>query len=236
MIEFINVYKSYGNRPVLENISFQLEKTGVVGLLGNNGEGKTTLLKLITGFHCPTEGEVKINGFSTCRDLPKALDSLGYLPESSPLYPGLTVKQCLGFSYKIKTGKSDFETSAGNIIKKLDLGKVENTKVELLSHGYKQRTALGMSLVNNPEILVLDEPTNGLDPRQIVETRNLITEYGKDNLVIFSTHNIHEVILSCSRVLILHKGAVTVSGSPEELLERYKAKSLEEVFIECTKN
>ena len=236
MIEFINIYKSYGNRRVLENISFQLENTGVVGLLGNNGEGKTTLLKLITGFHCPTQGEVKINGFTTCRDLPKALDFLGYLPESSPLYPGLTVRQCLAFSYKIKTGRSDFESSAGNIIRKLNLKDVENTKVELLSHGYRQRTALGMSLINNPKILVLDEPINGLDPRQIVETRNLITEYGKDNLVIFSTHNIHEVILSCSRVLILHKGSVIVSGTPEELLERYKKDSLEEVFIECTKN
>lgn len=236
MVEFINVEKSYGSRRVLDNISFRLDSTGVVGLLGNNGEGKTTLLRLITGFHCPTHGEVKINGFSTCRDLSRGLDFLGYLPESSPLYPGLTVKQSLAFSYKIKTGRSDFESWIENIINRLNLRDVENTKVELLSHGYKQRTALGMSLVNNPKILVLDEPTNGLDPRQIVETRNLITEYGKHNLVIFSTHNIHEVILSCSRVMILHKGAVIVSGAPEELLERYKAKSLEEVFIECTRN
>lgn len=236
MIEFINVKKNYGPHLVLNDLTFRLEDRGVIGLLGNNGAGKTTLLKLLTGYHCPTEGDVKINGFSTLENLAESLFSVGYLPETAPLYPGLTVTENLKFSYKIKTGEKTTGQEVQDVIDRLALKEVENQKVELLSHGYKQRTALGMSIINNPSVLVLDEPTNGLDPRQIIETRNFITDYGKENLVVFSTHNIHEVLLSCTHVMILHHGRICASGTPGELMELFKVKNLEEVFIECTKN
>jgi ABC-2 type transport system ATP-binding protein len=206
--------KNYGKTVALKNISLSFDENGVIGLLGPNGAGKTTLMKILTGYLNQWEGEVLIGTFDL-REQPKNIQQqIGYLPENNPLYPEMYVKEYLKFVgdlYGLK--KPPFE----EVIEKTGLAEHLHKKIEILSKGYKQRVGLAAALLHDPQYLILDEPTTGLDPNQVVEIRKLIQSLGKEKLVFLSTHILQEVEAMCDKVVILNKGSVVLNQSLEAL-------------------
>ena len=206
--------KNYGKTVALKNISLSFDENGVIGLLGPNGAGKTTLMKILTGYLNQWEGEVLIGTFDL-REQPKNIQQqIGYLPENNPLYPEMYVKEYLKFVgdlYGLKT--PPFE----EVIEKTGLAEHLHKKIEILSKGYKQRVGLAAALLHDPQYLILDEPTTGLDPNQVVEIRKLIQSLGKEKLVFLSTHILQEVEAMCDKVVILNKGSVVLNQSLEAL-------------------
>jgi ABC-2 type transport system ATP-binding protein len=206
-IEVSSVSKLYGTQKALSTISFSVKKGSVVGFLGPNGAGKSTMMKILTGFINPTKGSVLVNGIDVLKNPIEAQKNIGYLPEHNPLYLDMYVKEYLQFQAAIyKVDKSSVPT----IIEKVGLTLEAHKKVGQLSKGYQQRVGLAAALLHNPEVLILDEPTTGLDPNQLVEIRALIKELGKDKTVLFSTHIMQEVAAVCDRVIIIKKGEIVV--------------------------
>lgn len=221
--------KSYGNQKALDSVSFSIKKGEVVGLLGPNGAGKSTLMKSVTGAILPDSGEIKIDEFSVLNQPIETKKRIGFLPENNPLYYEMYVREYLKFVANIRKEKKE---SIEEVIKKVGLTPESHKKIGQLSKGYKQRVGLAQAILSNPEILILDEPTNGLDPNQILEIREVIREIGKSKTVILSTHIMQEVEALCSRVILLNKGKL-VSDSPiEEFKGQYK--SLEDAFHQLT--
>ncbi len=221
MINIKNLTKTYGSFKAVDNLSFHINKGEIVGLLGPNGAGKTTTMKIITCFMPATEGEVKIAGLDVKKDPLKIRQLIGYLPENAPLYPELNVLEYLGYIAGIR--KIPFFERKDAIEKVIRLCGLENKKrseIYELSKGYKQRVGLAQVLIHDPEILVLDEPTNGLDPNQIIEIRELIKKIGKKKTVILSSHILSEVEATSDRVLIINNGKIVASGTPGELREQ----------------
>lgn len=209
-----NITKKYGDQKALNNVSFTLNKGEIVGFLGPNGAGKSTLMKILTGYINASEGEVFVAGFDVATHKIDAQKSIGYLPEHNPLYLDMYVKEYLMFNASIhKIAKNEVDT----IIKKVGLTLESHKKISQLSKGYRQRVGLAAALLHSPEVLILDEPTTGLDPNQLVEIRNLIKEVGKDKTVLFSTHIMQEVEAVCDRVILINKGEIVADKNLNEL-------------------
>ena len=206
--------KSYGKTLALNNISLTFDQTGVVGLLGPNGAGKTTLMKILTGYLNQWEGEVSIGTQDLRQELKNIQKKTGYLAENNPLYPEMYVKEYLNFVGDLYGLK---EAPVEEVISKTGLQEQSLKKIETLSKGYKQRVGLAATLLHNPQYLILDEPTTGLDPNQVVEIRKLIQTLGKEKLVFLSTHILQEVEAMCDRVVILNKGSVVLNQTLETL-------------------
>ncbi len=229
MIELKNVTKKYGNIKAVDGISFKINKGEIVGFLGQNGAGKTTTMKIITGLVEPTEGEVLINNEPIGK---KNKVKIGYMPENTPLYKSLTVKEFINFMGEIKGIKRrERKEAVENLIKRLNLEGVKNKIISNLSKGYKQRVSMAGALIGNPEIIVLDEPTVGLDPKQIIEIRSLIKSMGGNQTVFLSSHILTEINQICDRVIIIDKGKIIATDTPENL-ENKISQNLIEIIIE----
>lgn len=213
-IKVTNITKFYEQQKALDDVSFSIEKGEIVGFLGPNGAGKSTLMKILTGYLEPTSGEAVVNGFSLETDKLQAQKSIGYLPEHNSLYTEMYVREYLAFNasiYKIpKTGIEE-------VIEQTGLLPEANKKIEQLSKGYRQRVGLANALLHDPEVLILDEPTTGLDPNQLVEIRDLIRETGKEKTIFLSTHIMREVEALCDRVIIINKGRIVADKKLAEL-------------------
>ncbi len=218
MIEVKGVCKAFGERQVLKNISFFVEKGQILGFLGPNGAGKTTTMRILTGFFPPDAGQVKIAGYDITKEPMPVKKKMGYLPEHNPLYPEMTVEGFLRFAARIKGVSAKEETKRVNtVIAECGLEGVRKRLIKPLSKGYKQRVGLAQALVNDPEILILDEPTIGLDPKQIYEIRQLIKSLASQKTVILSTHILPEVSMVCTKVVIINQGQVVAEDTPENL-------------------
>ena len=233
MIEVKNVTKKYSNFTAVDNITFNVKDGEVVGLLGQNGAGKSTTMNMITGFIEPTEGTIIVNGFDIMKKSLKAKKQIGYMPENVPLYPELTVKEFVFYMAELKlVGRKERKQEVENAIKETGLEEVKNKLIRNLSRGYKQRVSMAGALVGNPQVLILDEPTVGLDPKQIIEIRNLIKNLGKKHTVILSSHILSEISQICERVVILNKGKIVAIDTPENLEEKTKEQNVLFVTVE----
>lgn len=224
MIELKNVTKKYGNFKAVDNISFKIEKGEVVGFLGQNGAGKTTTMKMITGLIEPNEGEIFIEGEKISR---KSRKSIGYMPENTPLYQELTVKEFINYMAELKgLKKQKRKEQVQKLIKDLGLEDVENKLIRNISRGYKQRVSLSGALIGNPDILILDEPTVGLDPKQVIEIRNLIKSLRKNHTVFISSHILSEIGQMCQKVIIINKGKIVAIDTPNNLENKIAKNSI----------
>ncbi len=218
MIEVKNVTKKYGKFVAVDNISFTIQEGEIIGLLGPNGAGKSTTMNMMTGFIEQTEGEIIINGYDIVKKPKKAKKEIGYMPEGVPLYTDLTVKEFVTYMAEIKkVERKTRKEQVEKIIEKTGLKDVEKKLIKNLSRGYKQRVSMAGALVGGPKILILDEPTVGLDPKQITEIRSLIKELGKTHTVILSSHILSEVSQICNKVIIINKGKIVAIDTPENL-------------------
>jgi len=198
-----------------------VKKGEVLGFLGPNGAGKTTTMRVITGFFPPTSGKVRVAGFDGVENSMDAKRHTGYLPETPPVYPDMTVAEYLTFVARIKgVARNEIKTRLNDIVEKCAVGNVRNRQIGKLSKGYRQRVGLAQALIHNPDVLVLDEPTAGLDPKQIIETRDLITGLAGQHTVILSTHILPEVSKTCQRVVVINTGQIVAVGTPNELMHR----------------
>jgi len=221
MIEVENLSKRYGPTLAVSGVSFNVQKGEVLGFLGPNGAGKTTTMRVITGFLPPTEGKVRVAGYDVVGEPLEAKRRTGYLPETPPVYPDMTVSEYLAFVGRIKgVSRRDLKTRLDGIIERCAVTDVRNRQIGKLSKGYRQRVGLAQALIHNPDVLVLDEPTAGLDPKQIIETRELIKGLGGQHTVILSTHILPEVSKTCQRVVVINAGLIVAVGTPDELTRR----------------
>ncbi len=214
-IEIKGVTKYYGEQKALDNVSFEVRTGEIAGFLGPNGAGKSTLMKIITGFIPPSSGKILIDGTETGYDDPDIRRKIGYLPENNPLYPEMYVREYLGFVASFYMKGKRRERAIEDIIQLTGLGQEQNKKIGALSKGYRQRVGLAQALIHNPEILILDEATSGLDPNQITEIRSLIKEAGKSKTVLLSTHIMQEVEAICSRIIIIDRGRIVADGDKD---------------------
>ncbi|MFH1427455.1 MAG: ATP-binding cassette domain-containing protein [Patescibacteria group bacterium] len=230
MIEINNLTKKFGSNIVLDNLTFSVNKGEVLGFLGPNGAGKTTTMKIITSFWLPTSGQVKIDGNDVTKDSIKTRAKIGYLPENVPLYDDMLVYEYLKFIGEIRgIEKNDIKKRIKEVSEICGLKGMMKKPIDELSKGYRQRLGLAQAIMHNPDVLILDEPTTGLDPNQIVEIRDLIKKIGREKTVIFSTHILGEVSATCDRVIIINKGKIVGEGSPDDLLK--KAGSEEIIYV-----
>ena len=237
MIEVKNVTKKYGKVVAVDNISFTINEGEIVGLLGPNGAGKSTTMNMLTGFIEQTEGEIVIDGYNMLKKPKKAKKEIGYMPEGVPLYTDLTVKEFVTYMAEIKNvDKKTRKEKVQEIIEQTGLKDVEKKLIRNLSRGYKQRVSMAGTLVGEPKILILDEPTVGLDPKQITEIRNLIKELGKTHTVILSSHILSEVSQICNKVIIINKGKIVAIDTPEKLEEKVSNKNCIYITVEDTEN
>ena len=237
MIEVKNITKKYGNFTAVDNINFKIEEGEIIGLLGPNGAGKSTTMNMITGYIEPTEGEIKVEGYDISKKPKKAKAQIGYMPEGVPLYSDLTVKEFVTYMAELK--KVDRKTrkeKVEKIIEQTGLKDVEKKLTRNLSRGYKQRVSMAGALVGEPKILILDEPTVGLDPKQITEIRALIKELGKTHTIILSSHILSEVSQICNKVIIINKGKIVAIDTPENLEKKVSNNNTTYVTVEDTEN
>jgi ABC-2 type transport system ATP-binding protein len=221
MIELKNVTKRFGNKTAVDSISFEVKKGEIIGFLGPNAAGKTTTMRIITGFFAPTEGEVTVAGIDIMKEPLRAREKTGYMPENVPMYKDLTVYDYLDFIAGIK-GVANGEKSAGiaKVMAETGLDNVQKTIISKLSKGYKQRVGLAQAIINDPEVLVLDEPTVGLDPKQIREIRDLIKGMRGKRTIILSTHILPEVAMTCDRVIVINEGKIIAQDEVKNLTGR----------------
>ncbi|MCG8499447.1 MAG: ABC transporter ATP-binding protein [Firmicutes bacterium] len=217
MIEIKDLTKSYGENIAVDNINFTVEKGEILGFLGPNGAGKSTTMNIITGYIPSTEGSVKVAGYDILEQPSEVKKRIGYLPEQPPLYMDMTVKDYLHFVYEIKKVSQNRKTHISDVMEMVEIGDVQKRLIKNLSKGYKQRVGLAQALLGNPEVLILDEPTVGLDPKQIIEIRNVIKDLGKDHTIILSSHILPEVNAICGRVIIINNGKIAAIDTPENL-------------------
>ena len=237
MIEVKNITKKYGSFTAVDNISFKIEEGEIIGLLGPNGAGKSTTMNMITGYIEPTEGEISIEGYDISKKAKKAKAQIGYMPEGVPLYSDLTVKEFVTYMAELK--KVDRKTrkeKVEKIIEQTGLKEVEKKLTRNLSRGYKQRVSMAGALVGEPKILILDEPTVGLDPKQITEIRALIKELGNTHTIILSSHILSEVSQICNKVIIINKGKIVAIDTPENLEKKVSTNNATYVTVEDTEN
>ena len=237
MIEVKNVTKKYGNFVAVDNISFTVKDGEVVGFLGPNGAGKSTTMNMITGFIEPTDGTIIVNGFDVQKKGIKAKKQIGYMPEGVPLYTELTVKEFVTYMAELKrVKKKERKEKVQKALTETGLKDVEKKLIRNLSRGYKQRVSLAGALVGDPEVIILDEPTVGLDPKQITEIRKLIKDLGKNHTVILSSHILSEVSQICERVIIINKGKLIAIDTPENLEKKTEEKNVILLTVEDSKD
>jgi ABC-2 type transport system ATP-binding protein len=219
LLEVQQVSKLYENQRGVDQIDFSMSRGEIVGFLGPNGAGKTTTMRMITGYLNPSQGRILVDGLSMTDHPRKARSKIGYLPETPPLYPEMTVQSYLRFIADLRDiAVKEQKTRIGSVIEKLGLQGRERQIIRGLSKGYKQRLGLAQAIMHNPDLLILDEPTSGLDPKQIIEIRQLIKELGEKHTVLLSTHILPEVNALCNRVLIIHQGRIVLDGKPEQMV------------------
>lgn len=234
MIEVNNLTKRFGHKVAVDNLSFSVKKGEVLGFLGPNGAGKSTTMRMVTGFLPVTSGEIEIGGVSVTAKPQEAKQKIGYLPESAPLYNDMTVSGFLKFCASMRglTGMSRQE-AVEKAIETCFLESVAHQSIDTLSKGYRHRTCLAQSILHDPEVLILDEPTDGLDPNQKREVRKLIRNLGKEKAILFSTHILEEVTEACTRAVIVDQGTIVADGTPAELTEQ-GGGSLYDLFHKVT--
>lgn len=227
MIEVRNITKKYGDHFAVQDISFSLEKGKIYGLLGPNGAGKSTTMNIMTGYIAATSGEVIIEGHDIFKEAEEAKKHIGYLPEIPPLYMDMTVWEYLFTVADLKgVPKSERKSMIGDVMEKVMITNMKDRLIKNLSKGYKQRVGIAQTLIGNPDIIILDEPTVGLDPKQIIEIRTLIKQLGEDHTVLISSHILSEIGAVCDHVVIINKGHLVVSDSTENLEKLFKGQDI----------
>lgn len=237
MIEVRNVTKKYGKFYAVRNINFEVKEGEIVGFLGRNGAGKSTTMNMITGFIEPTEGDIIVGGYDIDVNPKKVKAQIGYMPEGTPLYMELTVKEFVSYMAELRRiPKAERKQAVKEAIERTGLDLVKNNLVKNLSRGYKQRVSMAGAIVGNPKILILDEPTVGLDPKQVIEIRELIKSFGKDHTVLVSSHILSEVSQICEKVIIIDKGEIIAVDTPENLNEQTKEHMVLNVTVDDMNN
>lgn len=233
MIEISNITKIFGNQTALDDVSFTIETGSIVGFLGPNGAGKSTLMKIITGLISPTSGKVLVNGIDVTENTAEVHKIIGYLPENNPLYYDMYVKEYLQFTaniYNIGSAKKAVE----EVIERTGLEAESHKKIGTLSKGYKQRVGIAQAIIHNPQVLILDEPTTGLDPNQIIEIRNLIVDLGRDKTIMLSTHIMQEVQAICNHIAVLDHGRLVANDDTQHIQQKTTdGNQLIEVEFNC---
>ena len=233
MISVKNVTKKYGNFIAVESINFQIEEGEIIGLLGPNGAGKSTTMNMITGYIEPSEGEIIIGGYDILKNPNKAKAQIGYMPEGVPLYQDLTVKEFVSYMADLKkVKKAEKKAKVQEVLEKTNLIEVSNKLIKNISRGYKQRVSLAGALVTNPKILILDEPTVGLDPKQITEIRELIKSLEGKHTIILSSHILSEVSQICKKVIIINKGKIVAIDTPQNLENKTNQGRIIKLIVE----
>ena len=230
MIKIENLVKTFGAKRAVDGISFSVERGEVVGFLGPNGSGKSTTMRMITGYYAPDGGKVTVGGHDVVESPLAAKRLIGYLPENAAAYTDMTVRGFLEFAAELRGLSGAAKRNAvSRAVERCFLASVLHQSIETLSKGYRHRTCLAQALIHEPEVLILDEPTDGLDPNQKHEVRNLIKELGRSKAVVFSTHILEEVDAACTRAIIIDRGKIVAQGTPDEL-----GRPLDEVFRRLT--
>ncbi len=237
MIQVENITKKYGSFTAVENINFEIEEGEIVGFLGPNGAGKSTTMNMITGFIEPTSGKIIVDGYDISKKPRKAKRQIGYMPEGVPLYSDLTVKEFVTYMAELKgVPRKEKKEKVQKALKETGLTDVQNKLTRNLSRGYKQRVSMAGALVSNPKVIILDEPTVGLDPKQVTEIRALIKELGKEHTVILSSHILSEVSQICNRVIIINNGKIVAIDTPENLEKKVVKDNSVYVTVEDNDN
>jgi len=234
VIEVQHLTKRYGRVTAVDDVTFRVERGEILGFLGPNGAGKTTTMRVITGYMPPTDGRVIVAGFDVFDQAVEAKRRTGYLPETPPLYPDMTVREYLTFVARIKgVPAAERKARVEQVMKRVWVTDMASRHCGKLSKGYRQRVGLAQAVLHNPDVLVLDEPTAGLDPKQIIETRQLIKELAGDHTIILSTHILPEVSQTCQRVVIINRGRVVAVDTPENLTHRLRGAETMYVLVEA---
>jgi ABC-2 type transport system ATP-binding protein len=235
VIEVQHLTKQYGRVRAVDDISFRVERGEILGFLGPNGAGKTTTMRILTGYMPATDGKAVVAGFDVFDQPVEAKRRTGYLPESPPLYPDMTVLEYLDFVAKVKgVPSSTRRQRIGDVMERVRVSDMAGRMCSKLSKGYRQRVGLAQAIIHNPDVLILDEPTAGLDPKQIIETRNLIKELAGDHTIVLSTHILPEVSQTCERVVIINKGRVVAEDTPQNLTARLRGAETIYVQVDAT--
>jgi ABC-2 type transport system ATP-binding protein len=233
MIEIKNLTKKIGNNQILNDISFSVKTGEILGFLGPNGAGKTSTMKIITSYWTPTSGMIMIDGINVATDSLKTRAKIGYLPETVPLYEDMKVREYLKFVAEMRGLSGEkMKQRIAEVAQSCGVAGVMEKLIDELSKGFRQRVGLAQAIMGNPDVLILDEPTTGLDPNQIMEIRELIKKIGKEKTVIFSTHILGEVSAVCDRVIIINNGKIVGEGSPAELVNKTQAKEMVKIKVE----
>ena len=236
LIEVKNLVKQYGTHLALDDLSFSVEDNEIFGFLGPNGAGKSTTMNIITGYLAPTSGTVSIDGHDIIEDPIEAKKLIGYLPELPPLYPEMTPREYLKFVAEAKgVKKADIRDEIDRVMEKTAITDVQNQLIKTLSKGYRQRVGMAEAIIGSPKVIIMDEPTVGLDPMQIIEFREMIRELGKDHTVIISSHILAEISEICHKIMIIVKGRLVAIDTPENLAKMIggdsESMSLEDIFL-----
>lgn len=230
-IKIENVTKIYGEQRALNDVSFEIAQGDIVGFLGPNGAGKSTMMKIITGFIPQTEGKITVNGLDTLTNSIEVRKNIGYLPENNPLYGEMYVKEYLSFVAGLYNITTKLKSKVDEVIEKTGLQLEKHKKIGTLSKGYRQRVGIAQALIHDPQVLILDEPTTGLDPNQIIEIRNLISEVGKEKTIMLSTHIMQEVEAICDRIVIIDRGKL-IANDRVETINSYSNGSTQIIKVE----
>ena len=236
MINISKMSKYYGEYPAVIDVSFNISKGESIGLLGPNGAGKSTTMKVMTGYTPPTSGNVNVGGHDIIKNSIDARRLIGYLPESVPLYTDMTVRDYLKYMGSLRGMNKNISKRVDEVISLTSLNQYKNVIISKLSKGYRQRTGIAQAILHKPKILILDEPTIGIDPVQVVETRKLIQNLGEDHTLILSSHILPEVTSICKRVLVIHEGKIVADDTPENLSNRLQTSNLCEIKVKNGKS
>ena len=236
MINVVGLSKRYGTHLAVKDVSFNIEKGEVIGFLGPNGAGKSTIMNILTGYLSMTQGKVEVDGFDVVEYPEEAKRRIGYLPEIPPLYTDMKVREYLNFIYDLKKVKFPKKAHVDEVLRLVKIDNVQNRLIKNLSKGYRQRVGFAQALIGNPDVLILDEPTVGLDPKQIIEIRNLIGRLGKNHTIILSSHILSEIQAVCKRVIIINRGQIIADDTAENLAFKLSSDKSLLARIACTED
>ena len=236
MIEVTGLSKRYGTHLAVQNVNFSINRGEVVGFLGPNGAGKSTIMNIITGYLSLTQGKVTVDGFDVVDNPEDVKKRIGYLPEIPPLYIDMTVREYLNFIYDLKKVKFPRKAHIDEVMRLVQIDHVQTRLIKNLSKGYRQRVGFAQALMGNPDVLILDEPTVGLDPKQIIEIRNLIAKLGKNHTIILSSHILSEIQAVCKRVIIINKGEIIADDTPDALSQKLSRDHALTARIVCSES